>query len=400
MVSTKRKVVLIGVILLHLLLVLLMLSETLSPLFNDASLRKGIAADFFAVYQAGYNAKLGESVYLYNEGVATPYSYPFRYLPFVAYIIGIPLTFFKPFAAYYVLVVVYEALLAFNVYLTFKLSSKFAIFLIASIPWLLFTPYLLELYMGQWTFLLASLLFASIYGMLTESRSKYLFTVTPLIKPNALLFAPPFARHKQWGVLFATGSVIALGSVPYFLLFPQDVAVFMLNFSEAIYSHGGNFGLKSLYAYIAIDLFKVPHPARWFLYFTLLVGIFTTFLTFRYRNVVLQFTLWVCLFFMIYKDVWEHHYVLLMPIFSLIICTRITNPRELKSKRYLPFSCSFLLIALPSLFVLELALSPEGFQEPNVLHPVFVILYHSTKILGVLLLYFWSMVQLMKERTD
>ena len=163
---------------------------------------------------------------------------------------------------------------------------------------------------------------------------------------------------------------------------------------------GGNFGLKSLYAYIAIDLFEVPYPARWFLYFTLLVGIFTIFLTFRYRNIVLQFTLWVCLFFMIYKDVWEHHYVLLMPIFSLIICTRITNPRELMSKRNLPFSCSFLLIALPSLFVLELALSPEGFQEPNVLHPVFVILYHSTKILGVLLLYFWSMVQLMKERTD
>jgi hypothetical protein len=108
----------------------------------------------------------------------------------------------------------------------------------------------------------------------------------------------------------------------------------------------------------------------------------------------------VCLFFMIYKDVWEHHYVLLMPIFSLIISTRITNPRELMSKRNFPFSCSFLLIALPSLFVLELALSPEGFQEPNVLHPVFVILYHSTKILGVLLLYFWSMVQLMKERTD
>jgi hypothetical protein len=62
---------------------------------------------------------------------------------------------------------------------------------------------------------------------------------------------------------------------------------------------GGNFGLKSLYAYIAIDLFEVPYPARWFLYFTLLVGTFTTFLTFRYRNIVLQFTLWVCLFFMI-----------------------------------------------------------------------------------------------------
>jgi hypothetical protein len=377
-----------------------MVSETLSPLFNDATLRKGIASDFFAVYQAGYNAKLGESVYLYNEGVATPYSYPFRYLPFIAYFIGIPLTFLKPFAAYYVLVLVYEALLALNVYLTFKLSSRFAIFLIASVPWLLFTPYLLELYMGQWTFPLASFLFYSIYGMLTQSRSKYLFTVTPLIKPNALLFAPPFVRHKQWGVLFATGTVIALCSVPYFLLFPEDVSDFMLNFSDATYSHGGNFGLKSLYAYIAIDLFNVPDPGRWFFYFMLLAGIFTTFLTFRYRNVVLQFTLWVCLFFMIYKDVWEHHYVLFMPIFSLIICTQIANPRELMSKRNLPLSYSFLLIALPSLFVLELALSPQGFQEPNVLNPVFVIFYHSTKILGVLLLYIWSTVQLMSERTN
>jgi hypothetical protein len=400
MVTTKRKLVLAGVISLHLLLVLLMVSETLSLFFNDASLRKGIAADFFAVYQAGYNAKEGESVYLYNEGVATPYSYPFRYLPFIAYIIGIPLTFLEPFTAYYLWVLVYEALLAFNVYLTYKLSNKFSIFLIASIPWLLFTPYLLELYMGQWTFLLASFLFYSIYGMLTQSKPRYLFTVTPLIKPNALLFAPPFVRHKQWGVLFATGFVTALASVPYFLLFPEDVSVFMLNFSEAMYSHGGNFGLKSLYAYIVIDLFKVLYPTRWFLHFTLLAGIFTIFLTFRYRNIVLHFTLWVCLFFMIYKDVWEHHYVLLMPIFSLIVSTQITNARELISKRNLLFVCSFLLIALPSLFVLQVTLGPEGFQEPNVLHPVFVILYHSTKILGVLLLYIWSVLQLMKEKTD
>jgi hypothetical protein len=377
-----------------------MVSETLSPLFNDASLRKGIAADFFAVYQAGYNAKEGESVYLYNEGVATPYSYAFRYLPFIAYVVGIPLTFLEPFAAYYLWVVVYEALLALNVYLTYKLCNKFPIFLIASIPWLLFTPYLLELYMGQWTFLLASFLFYSIYGMLTQSKSKYLFTITPLIKPNALLFAPPFIRHKQWGVLFATGSITALASVPYFLLFPEDVAVFMLNFSDAIYSHGGNLGLKSLYAYVVAGLLQVPNPARWFLYFTLLAGIFTIFLTFRYRNIVLHFTLWVCLFFMIYKDVWEHHYVLLMPIFALIISTRITDARELMSKRNLLFGCSFLLIALPSLFVLQLALSPEGLQEPNVLHPVFVILYHSTKILGVLLLYIWSVLQLTKEKMD
>src|SRR5215211_5487420 len=110
MVTTKRKVVLIGVILLHLLLVLLMVSETLSPLFNDASLREGIAADFFAVYQAGYNAKYGESIYLNNEGIATPYYYRFRYLPFIAYAIGIPLTFFQPFTAYYLWVLVYEVL--------------------------------------------------------------------------------------------------------------------------------------------------------------------------------------------------------------------------------------------------------------------------------------------------
>jgi hypothetical protein len=90
----------------------------------------------------------------------------------------------------------------------------------------------------------------------------------------------------------------------------------------------------------------------------------------------------------------------LMPIFSLIVSTRITSARELISKRNLLFVCSFLLIALPSLFVLQLALGPEGFQEPNVLHPVFVILYHSTKILGVLLLYLWSVLQLMKEKTN
>jgi hypothetical protein len=200
--------------------------------------------------------------------------------------------------------------------------------------------------------------------------------------------------------VLATVLVTGVLSVPYFLLFREDIAVFMLNFKDDLHSHGGNFGLKSLYAYIVLDLLQVPYPTRWFLAFTVLAGLLTTFLTFYNRNVVLHFTLWVCLFFMIYKDVWEHHYVLLMPLFSLIVCTRSISTEEIMSKRNVLFICSFLLTALPSLFVVQLALDSEGFQEPNDLQPVFVILYHSTKILGVLFLYIWSMLRLMREKTE
>ena len=115
MITHKQRIIFICLALVHLTLVILMLRGRLNSFFNDASLRKGQAADFFAVYQAGYNAQNCESVYEDIEGVATPYSYPFRYLPFIGYTLGVILNMFAPFTAYYIWIAIYEILYLKNI---------------------------------------------------------------------------------------------------------------------------------------------------------------------------------------------------------------------------------------------------------------------------------------------
>ncbi|MBN2016018.1 hypothetical protein JW766_04255 [Candidatus Dojkabacteria bacterium] len=396
--NKRNKTIFVLLVLSHLILVILALTSRLDCFFNDASLRKGKAADFFAVYQAGSNMLEGESVYLDNEGESTPYSYPFRYLPFTGYTIGVVANIFSPFTAYYVWILCCEILLGINIYLTWKLCKKKSYFLIASIPWLLFTPYLIEVFMGQWTFLLTSLLFYSMYGLLKNSKFLYSFLITPIIKPNALIIAPLFLRHKKIQLLFLTGLSILFTSIPYFLFFKEDVGVFLRNFQDAWYSHGGNLGFKSLYYLVAIKYISVPWPRIWFFGFMLVTGLLTLYLTFKSKNKVFGFTLWICYYFLIYKDVWEHHYVLLMPAFALIISQLGLYIKNLLTKKHMLIILSFLLIALPTIFPLQYLFRDNVPIEPDELSAFFVIPYHSIKILGVIILYIWTSVNIKNEK--
>lgn len=396
--TKKQKIAFISLILVHILLLILVLTNKLNYLFNDATLRKGKAADFFAVYQAGNNIIKGESLYLDTEGVSTPYSFPFRYLPFIGYTLGVLFNAFSPFTAYYLWVIVNEILLAFNIYLTWKLTNQTRIFLPAIVPWLIFSPYLLEIYMGQWSFLLTSLLFYSIYGLIKKSRSIYFYIFAPLVKPNALVLVPLFLRFKKIKLLILNIITILFSSVLYFAFFRNDINIFMQNFKDTWYSHGGNFGFKSLYYLVIAKYLNIPLPRVWFFGFIVLLGILTLYLTFKHKNVILSYTLWTCYFFLVYKDIWEHHYVLLMPIFTLLIIKFKLTIREILSKKYILLLISFLLIALPSLFILQYFFHQNGFVEPDNLSPIFVIPYHSIKIIGITIIYIWTVIILQNSR--
>src|SRR5205814_10506763 len=87
--------------LVHALFWLSRRTHWLVPLFNDTVHRYGPGADFFALYQAGYSARHGQSIYTFLSGrTVIPYAYPFRYLPAVAYTAGSLLTLAPPAAAY------------------------------------------------------------------------------------------------------------------------------------------------------------------------------------------------------------------------------------------------------------------------------------------------------------
>jgi hypothetical protein len=97
---------------MHVLLWIGLRTQWLCPFFNDMMHRFGPGCDFFAIYMAGFNAARGCSIYRLSPGdAAVPYAYPFRYLPFVAYAAGIPVTLVPPVTAYALWVGVCECLL-------------------------------------------------------------------------------------------------------------------------------------------------------------------------------------------------------------------------------------------------------------------------------------------------
>jgi hypothetical protein len=133
------------------------------------------------------------------------------------------------------------------------------------------------------------------------------------------------------------------------------------------------------------------------------MGLITLFLTFKYKNKVLIFALWICYYFLIYKDVWEHHYVLLMPVFALIFsqaekskqfCPLATCKLKSKYRANILLVTSLILIAIPSLFALQYLFRTDAPIEPDNLSALFVIPYHSLKIIGVICLYLWSALNL------
>lgn len=390
------KKIFILIVILHLILVSLTLSGKLSNFFNDASLRKGIGADFFALYQAGDNFFDGESIYLDNEGDATPYSFPFRYPPFAGYALGAFFSLFSPFWGYSLLIIIYELILFLNIFITSKLSKSKDNFILASAAWLLFSPYLLELFMGQWTFLITSLLFYTVYGLLKSKNSKFFIALASIVKPNSLIIAPLLLKLKEYKNLLVTGSTFLLTSASYFLFYKNDLAIFMKNFQDKWYSHGGNFGFKSLYYIIFIRELSIPWPRIWFLGFIFTLGLFSLYLTLKSKSKILIFSLWICFYFFFYTDVWEHHYTLLMPVFALIFAS-ISSIKEKVSDIILPL-ISFLLISLPSMFILQFIFTANAPYEPDNLNLVYTLVYHSQKILGVAILYIWiAMKILFKE---
>jgi hypothetical protein len=123
----------------------------LRRLYFDAAYGMGRAADFNAVYHAAVNVDRGLSPYGKGQDGITPYFQAFRYLPIVA--VGAQASLrLTPLHAYWVWVAVLEVLLAWLIFVLRTQIRAPVVWALASLCLLLNSPYLLEIYMGQFTF--------------------------------------------------------------------------------------------------------------------------------------------------------------------------------------------------------------------------------------------------------
>ncbi|MGV3719791.1 MAG: cysteine peptidase family C39 domain-containing protein [Actinomycetota bacterium] len=433
----------------HLAFLFSLASGTLNGLFNDATHRFGPGCDYFSIYAAGMKARLGEPVYPIGGHVEqVPYAYAFRYAPVVAYTLGLALSWLPALTAYGVWLCLCELALLRNIRLTVSLCSRrsgvggrgpggdngagdadgaagspgsgtggvsglqevFAHPHSLAALWLLFSPYYLELYVGQFTFITASLVFwaylswssrtanpdqlqstsrshprpsASSAGKSPLSRLFACFAgkslgdlawaAAVLLKMMPLLFLPIALIRGRWKSAVATMAVLVVSSWVYFQRFPADWRIFTDTNADPVPTwHAGNQGLMALlYAlsgervavylvYRNIAMVLVGALLAWLMYRAWKGSGFrvqgsggagatdgsvagSPLLHYSTTPLLLLYAALSAGYLLCYKDVWEHHYVLLLPPLVLLALRR-ESPWL-----WLP---PFLVSALPTLFAL------------------------------------------------
>lgn len=394
----------------HVFFLVSLRTGTLDPLFNDSRHRFGPACDFFSIYQAGVRVNQGQPIYATGDQVeGVPYGYGFRYLPAVAHTVARGLAALPPVTAYALWLFLCELALMQNLRITRRLCRSQTRFYLGASLWLLYTPYVLELWVGQFTFITGSLAFWGVAGWLARpsvgapgqgaaTRPGWLadisFAAAVALKMMPLAFLPlAWALRRRRALCLALGGVLV--SVPYLLASPADLSEFVaINLGSKPSWHAGNQGGVGLLLALAGGRMEVF--AAWRPLWILVIAAPLAWLVLRLmrrvraagetpgartqvlRDVAVAYTAVTCGYLLLYKDVWEHHYTLLLPAFALLFAARV--PLRL----WLP---AWVWTALPTPFVFYDAPYAQPYFDPQgVWLPGVSVLHHAWKCAGVIFL--------------
>ncbi len=285
--------------------------------------------DLKALYQAGEDLAKGDPIYKippYEEGYT-----PYRYLPIGA-AIGIGLSRLSFEHAYIVWFILLEVFMLISlVHLRSYLISD-EDFYIALSMYLFFTPFYVELFMGQYSLIQATfilLMLTQLYSNRPGTGYSY-WIASVLWKLNTFLALPVLIKYGKWKpVLWAVGLTL-LSLIIYGIIFGKNVFYFFgINFrAPAIYQEG-NLGLRMLWDSIILHVFGLGHPAEgggtyvlstggkilsMLLPIGVLIACFHALFKARKGKFIDLICLWIAAYFLLYTDIWEHHYIMLLPI--------------------------------------------------------------------------------------
>jgi hypothetical protein len=384
----------------HLALLVAWRVGVLNVLFFDATVTHGRRGwDFYALYQAGHNVLTGRSVYesdgsridvVIPDGTYTP----FRYLPLSGYTVGVLLNLVSPVWAYRLWVAFTLACLLACAALTWCVVPNPDRRARLVVMWLLYTPFFLEIYMGQFSFVQGALVFVMLVLALRSRmgwRSDLAWVGSVLWKQNTALFFPTMARLGRWRAIVLLILLVVLTSVPYFGLVPGSLDAFMRNFrGETPWFQLGNLGFRQLVfdaMWSAGDVLGVDIPAS--AYAAAQTAVVVLFLGIplvltvldRQVDVVYHLSMWMSTYFLVYHHVWEHHYVMILPVL-VVLSMRHESPW---------LWAIYVLLALPTPFRL---IDPQGqvavldAMRWTPIRPLWQDLaYHASKAVPVLALY-------------
>ena len=331
--SRLSRILLAAAILVHLTVLVSWRTGVLNPLFFDATVTHGVRGwDFYALYQAGHNVLTGQSAYESDGAVIDvvipggTYT-PFRYLPLSAYTLGVLLNAVPPRWAYRLWAGLVELVLLGCITLTWHVERDPDRRARLVAMWLLYTPFYLELYMGQFSLVQGALVFVMLVRALHKQpdlRFDLAWVGSVLWKQNTGLFIPVMVRLKRWRAFVLLALLLALTAAPYFVLVPGSLRAFLGNLrSEAPWFQLGNLGFRQLVfdaQWSLGDVLGVEWPAhayeiaQWAVVVAVTGGGLALLALDPRPNVVLHLCLWMTAYFLVYHHVWEHHYVMLLPV--------------------------------------------------------------------------------------
>ncbi len=372
----------------------------LNPLFPEGThnIGRGQGSDFFAFYQAGAYVLEGRDIYqrpMDDPDRVVPYAYFYRYLPFVACTIGVALNALPPWPAYWLWVAIVEACLLACVAGTRRLTRDPTLFGFLASMWLMYSPFYMEQYMGQLTFVMAALVFAMALAH-RQGRARafdWIWIASVLLKHLTFLYVPVFVRLKRYRAPVIAAALVAATTVPYYLTRPAGVGAFAHdNFDLSLYPYPGNLGVLALVMVLKARLFPQASEAMAYLgplkvtltrvlvLATMAVPVLVSlWVTFRRRpfDLLESIGLWTMTYFFVFREVWEYHYVLLLPLFVLFHAR--TRARTLW--------VIYALAAMPTAF----ALYDVAGENPEASWTAFQhVLNHGFKVVPLLWLFVWT----------
>jgi hypothetical protein len=360
---------------LHALFLASLPTGFLNGLFVEASQGHGQASDLFGIYQAGANLIHGYSIYdsadyRHEAPQAVPYFYFYRYLPPTAYVAGLAAALLAPWTAYWLWVIVNELMMAALVWAVLR-DRRWPIARrqVAAGLWLGCFPFYIEQFMGQFSFTMAALLYllwrwdasndattddattadaaattsTPAVARLGPRAREWLVTAvwaaSVTLKTYTVMLAAPYLRDRLWRRIAAGAALGIAVCAPYFMLRPADVREFLrLNLSPFMAIYKGAFGLQTAlrdfvsHLPAAITGWSFPLAGRTLTFERLalpgisaaivLLGLWATLRWSRapHRR-TLDLALWTTAFFLIFKSVWEYHYVMMLPVVTALYCT-------------------------------------------------------------------------------
>jgi hypothetical protein len=369
-----------------------------------------------------------------------PYFYFYRYLPPTAFVAALGANVLPPWPAYWIWVVLCELIL-FAIVLSVLRQREWPLArrLVAAALWLGAFPFYLEQLMGQFSIVMAAFLWmlwrweakttaglpatdptdgcsgsvlARFLDILRAWRTYrwrhdvvdrapfFLGWVGSLsLKTFSALLAFPYLRDRKLKrVAVGAGATLIL-SVPYYLARPGDLREFVrLNFTPFTPSlHKGSFSLhnliRDLLSRIEVPALHVLHPVgplqlNALGVVVLLAGVAIAGLalvaTIRLYNhpnrAALDLGLWTTAFFLVFKSIWEYHFVMLLPAVTALWLT--TGSRAILA--------AGVLLALPTIYALAPALAGVAATAPIEQWPAwFAALHLSIKAVPTLVLFGW-----------